>query len=89
MASFWCSKEVVREIAEYQLQRGGGGYDDEFAQVMVFLEKQPDVFGYEEFTCVLSSFMSAKMHGLTGRFIEPFKVRMRHYKRGKDWRHIR
>jgi hypothetical protein len=85
---FWCSKETVRQIAEYQKQRYAG-FDGEADKVIAFLEKQQSLFGYEDFMTVLYNFVSLKkMPGDIGRFVIPFIARMKSYRRGEDWRKI-
>ena len=88
--SFICHKAVVLEIIQYQHSRPHGydGYGGEYAKVLEYTNQLPNEFGYEEYVHAITGFMSTKMIGSVGAFINPLKVRMRHYKRLLDWKNI-
>lgn len=87
MDSFQCSKSIVKEIAEFQGLKTMG-FDGEYEKVINHIESQLDIFGYESFMSKLSDFISVKAIATAGNFVIPFKIRMKKYKQGKDWKLI-
>lgn len=84
MNSFTCDRAVALEIANYQANKHSG-FGSEAQTVIDFIQSQPEQFGYESVMCKIPGFKSGKLVGTAGRFILPFMVRMKAYKRGKDW----
>jgi len=82
-----CDKAEVREIVEYQKQYGLG-YADEYKQVSDWLESFGDEFEYDFFLCKVGEMRSCKLACSVGRFINPFLLRMKKYRKGKDWKVI-
>ena len=84
MNSFTCDRNIALQIAEYQANKHPG-FMTESQDVIYFIQCQPISFGYESTMCKIPGFQSHKLAASAGRFIRPFMVRMKAYKRGKDW----
>jgi hypothetical protein len=82
-----CNKNDVLEIAKYQEEKHKG-YGDESVNVLSYINSMPDKFEYCLFMCKLNDFLSCKLAVCVGKFIVPFKIRMKKYKQGKDWKII-
>lgn len=85
MDSFVCSKKVVLAIADYQASFKKG-FEGESEAVRSYIASMPDFFGYESSMTRVPSFVSGKLSAHSGTFVRPFLERMRHYKRGLDWK---
>jgi hypothetical protein len=90
MINFMCDKQVVLEIIEYQ----GRYYNEEYTNyqyndIKKYVAEQEDSFVYESFMhSVVEKFYSNKLNASANEFITPFQLRMRKYKKGKDWKLI-
>jgi hypothetical protein len=84
MNSFTCDRAVALQIAEYQ-ENKHHGFGSESQDVINYIKDQPEQFGYESVMCRIPDFQAQKLHGFAGRFVRPFMIRMKAYKRGKDW----
>jgi hypothetical protein len=86
--SFMCDKVEVLEIIEYQHTRphGSDGFDGEYQKILDYTNTQENTFGYETYMSRVEIFVSQKLAASAGKFARPFKLRMRKYKRGQDWK---
>lgn len=88
--NFMCDRQVVLEIIEYQ---GAGYYADcgdyQYTGIKKYTIEQEDSFVYEPFMqYVMEKFYNNKLNASANGFIVPFQLRMRKYKKGKDWKLI-
>lgn len=84
------NKQVVLEIIDYQsVHCSSSIYDNQDVRIREYTNSMPDEFEYEPYmNHVVENFTCHKMVPSANAFLTPFQLRMRKYKKGKDWKLI-